>query len=90
MTKSELLAKYKYSDLSSEDGRTFDRWLKGTGVIAAIFTVALVIMALNTWGSPGPATATARSAMTDQGLSVRHLMIRVSRDLPVQVINDPF
>ena len=35
MTKGELLAKYR--DLSPEDQRQFDRWLKANAVVATIF-----------------------------------------------------
>ena len=100
MAKGEFLVKYQ--DLSTEDRRTFDRWLKANAVIASIFAMALVAIAINSSGPPWPATATAKSAETgdiiasvkrpnlDDGLSAYELMIRVANELPVQEITDPF
>src|SRR5215216_6183803 len=62
MAKGEFLVKYQ--GLSTEDRRTFDRWLKANAVIASIFAMALVAMAINSSGPPWPATATAKSAET--------------------------
>ena len=60
MSKGELLAKYR--DLSPEDQRKFDRWLKANAVVATIFALGLVAMAVNSTGLPGPNTAIAKSA----------------------------
>ena len=98
MTKGELLARYR--DLAPEDQRRFDRWLNANAVVASIFALALVAMALSTAGLPGPETAAAKTA--DNGnaaasvspaahrLSAYELMIRLGRELPVQQTSDPF
>ena len=94
MTKGELLAKYR--DLSPEDQRKFDRWLKANAVVATIFALGLVAMAVNSTGLPGPNTATAKSAdkgntaAAVNGSSAYELMIRLGRDLPVRQTTDPF
>ena len=62
MTKGELIAKYRKS--SPEARRTIDRWLIANAVIASIFAMALVVIALN--GPPGSETDTvvAKGAQT--------------------------
>ena len=100
MTKGEILAKYEH--LSAEDQHTFDRWLRANAVVASIFGLALVAMALNSSGPPGPATATAmggdgnltapakgRKSIHDQ--SPYELMNRLGPgDLPMQEYVEPF
>ena len=98
MTKSELLGKYR--DLSPEDQRRFDRWLKANAVGATIFALALIAMAINSSGLPGPEAAAAKTAVNSNaagsvarpatGLSAHELMIRLGRELPVQRTSDPF
>jgi hypothetical protein len=94
MTKGELLANYCNS--SPEDQRKFDRWLKANVVVAAVFALGLMAMAVNSTGLPGPDTATAKSSDKDNtaaalnGSSAYELMIRLGRDLPVRQTTDPF
>jgi hypothetical protein len=96
MTKGELLAKYR--DLSPEEQRKFDRWLKANAIIASLFALGLVAMAINSSGLPGPDTAIAKGADSASvkspnpvtALSAYELMIRLGRELPVRQNADPF
>ena len=95
MTKGEMLAHYK--DMSAEDQRSFDRWLKTNMVIASIVTVGLLCMALagagagaNSFG-PNSAIADSRSAVASGSLSPYELMARLAPgELPVQQVDEPF
>jgi hypothetical protein len=69
MTKGEILAQYK--NLSPEDRRSFDRWLRGNAVVGSIFGVALVAMALG--GLQTQETATAPAPTSPQTISVQEL-----------------
>jgi hypothetical protein len=96
MTKGELLAKYR--NLGPEEQRKFDGWLKANAIVASLFALALVAMALNSSGPPGPDTATAKGVDNaavkgpDRAneLSAYDLMIRLGRDLPVRQTAEPF
>jgi hypothetical protein len=93
MTKGEMLAYYK--DMSAEDQRKFDRWLKTNMVIASIVAVGLLCMALagagaNSFG-PSSAIADSRSAVASGSLSAYELMARLAPgELPVQQVDEPF
>jgi hypothetical protein len=51
-----------YSSLSSEDQRTFDRWLKANAVLGLIFGALLVAMALAGSMAVGPPDAAVANA----------------------------
>jgi hypothetical protein len=95
MTKGEMLAYYK--DMSAEDQRKFDRWLKTNMVIASIVAVGLLCMALagagagpNSFG-PSSAVADPRPAIASGSLSAYELMARLAPgELPVQQVDEPF
>jgi|ERR1700730_7722686 hypothetical protein len=70
MTKGEILAQYK--NLSPEDRRSFDRWLRGNAVVGSIFGVALVAIALG--GLQTQETATAPAPTSPQTISVQELL----------------
>ena len=100
MTTSDAFARYK--DLSPQDQRAFDRWLHANMAVALLFFAALVAMALNSSGPPGPATASAMSRDVNsvtgsaarrpaEPFSAYELMSRRTADqLPVQTVTDPF
>ena len=100
MTTSDAFARYK--DLSPQDQRAFDRWLHANMAVALLFFAALMAMALNSSGAPGPATASAMprdvngvtgsaARRPSEPFSAYELMIRrTPGELPVQAITDPF
>jgi hypothetical protein len=51
-----------HRSLSSEDQRTFDRWLKANGVLGLIFAALLVAMALAGSMAVGPPEAAVANA----------------------------
>jgi hypothetical protein len=55
MTKREIL---QYKNLSTNDQRTFDRWLKANAVAGLLFWVVAIAMATS---NPGPREASAKS-----------------------------
>ena len=57
MTKREIL---QYKNLSTNDQRTFDRWLKANAVAGSLFWAAVVAIAMAT-SNPGPREASAKS-----------------------------
>jgi len=59
MTRSGLFTKYR--DLSPEEQCKFEGWLKANAVLASLFALALVAMAIYGAGQPGPDTATGKS-----------------------------
>jgi hypothetical protein len=65
MTKTELVQQ-AYNDMSDQDRRKFDRWLRANVAIASLFSAALLAMALaNGPYSVGPRIATAESNRAD-------------------------
>ena len=103
MTKGQISRMYQ--QLSTEDRRTFDRWLKANTVIGSIFSAALVAMALSASDPsvPGPRQATAQSAEAGeigaaaaQGdrsgvVSPHELTIRFTPDqIPAMQVDEPF
>jgi hypothetical protein len=93
MTKGEMFASLKH--MSTEDQRTFDRWLRTNMVIASIIGAGLVAMALAGAGAD-PEAIGPRSAIADVGpvatpLSPYELMLRLPPDaLPVEQVAEPF
>lgn len=51
----------RYKNMTSEDQRTFDRWLKTSAVVGSIFAAALVGMAIVESNALGPREAGAQS-----------------------------
>jgi hypothetical protein len=87
----------KYVDMSTEDQRTFDRWLKANLVVGSIFASALCAMALVGSKALEPETAgaqTGKAMLTampnyNENLSPYEIMIRMP-NLPTQQVKDPF
>ena len=68
MTKSELV-RQEYTNLSDQDRRTFDRWLRANMAIASLFCAALFAMALaHGLYTVGPRIATAESSLNEAAL----------------------
>jgi hypothetical protein len=101
MHKGGILRQYK--DMSTEDRRTFDRWLKANVVIGSIIAAGLVAMALASSDALGPRSAiandpastgaqAAETRRTPTGpLSAYELMIRMAPyRLPVEQVDEPF
>jgi hypothetical protein len=93
MTKGEMLAYYK--DMSAEDQRKFDRWIKANMVIATIVALGFAAMALAGAGadadSIGPRSAIADVGPTSTAPSPYLLMLRLAPgELPVQQVDEPF
>jgi hypothetical protein len=103
MTRNELI-RQQYSDFSTEDRQTFDRWLRANVVIASLFSAALLAIAFaGGQFSVGPRTATAEGpagntelssssrAHPRDGLSVQELMRTIDLDkLPIQWVDEPY
>jgi len=93
MTKGEMIAYYK--NMSAEDQRTFDRWLKANMAIASIVAFGLLAMALAGTGADADSIG-PRSAMADVGPASNPpspylLMLRLAPDeLPVEQVDEPF
>lgn len=47
-----------YRSLSSEDQRTFDRWLKANAILGLMFASLFAVMALAGWMAAGPSETT--------------------------------
>jgi hypothetical protein len=100
MHKGDILRQYK--DMSGEDQRTFDRWLKANLVIGSIIAAGIVAMALAGSNALGPRSAVANDPVTTAQasetqrtptgpLSAYELMIRMAPDrLPVEHVDEPF
>jgi hypothetical protein len=101
MTKGEMIARYK--DLPPEERRVIDRWVQGNAVLASVFAIGLLAMALGGLAPLGPATAIAKSDATGEfsasakrlkpieGSSVYELMIhRAPHQLPTEHYAEPF
>ena len=60
-----------YRELSPEDQRTFDRWLKANAIVGAIFATGLIVMALTGSRSVGPrdAEVASRTKASDVAVS---------------------
>jgi hypothetical protein len=102
MHKGDILLRH-YKDMSAEDQRTFDRWLKANLVIGSIVAAGIVAMALAGSNALGPRSAVANDPVatgaqasetqrTPTGpLSAYELMIRMAPDrLPVEQVDEPF
>jgi hypothetical protein len=93
MTKGEMLA---YSrDMSAEDQRKFDRWIKANAAIATIVAMGFVAMALAGVGadadSIGPRSAIADVRPAANPPSPYVLMLRLAPgELPVEQVDEPF
>jgi hypothetical protein len=93
MTRGEMLAYYK--NMSADDHRTFDRWLKANMAIASIIAVGLIAMALAGAGadadSIGPRSAIADVSPAESPPSPYLLMLRLKPgELPVEQVDEPF
>jgi hypothetical protein len=102
MTKSDMIT--KYSDLTAEDRRSFDRWLRANVAIASIVALGLFAMAVASGPStPGPRSASAQGArgidvsavaknhMQNEVLSVEELMLRMDLNaLPETKVDEPY
>jgi hypothetical protein len=93
MTKGEMLAYYK--DMSTEDQRNFDRWIKANVVIASIIAIGIVAMAFAGAGadadSIGPRSAIADVGPASTPPSPYLLMLRLAPgELPVEQVDEPF
>ena len=58
MTKRDMLL---YKNMSPEDQRKYDRWLKASAVVGSIFAAAIVAMALAESNVLGTSQASAKS-----------------------------
>jgi hypothetical protein len=100
MTQSEYRT---YLQMVTKDRNAFDRWMKASAVVGALFAAAVAIMAAATYRSPAPArivagsmlgteiSASARHGEPTGGLSPHEMTIRMAPDhLPVQHVADPF
>ena len=84
MTKGQIFQKYK--DLSPQDRRTFDLWLRGNAVVGALMAMAMMAIVLNGSRAPSPSAKQATQAVTtslQQLHSLAHL-----ENLPVDYIED--
>jgi hypothetical protein len=99
MTKSELIRQYR--DMSAEDRRTFDRWLRANGVIASVFAAAFVAMAMAATNTTGPSQALAQNIeaaklgaaerQAERSVSPHQLTVRFApHQLPLQQVDEPF
>lgn len=59
MKKRDMLL---YKNMSPEDQRTYDRWLKTSAVVGSIFAAAIVAMAFAESNALGTSQASAKSA----------------------------
>jgi hypothetical protein len=62
MTKGQIFR--KYNDLSPEDQRTFDRWMRANAVVGVCLVAAVVTIASNGSQPPGPSAGPATQAQT--------------------------
>jgi hypothetical protein len=99
MTKGDIAG--MYNNLSNEDRREFDRWLRANAVVASIFAAAFLAMAVVGSGGPGPRQAMAETTRTTEttglgtqqreALSPLELMSQLDPDLlPVERVDEPF
>ena len=87
----------RYTDMSAEDQRAFDRWMNANLVVGSLFASALVAMALIGSKALEPETAVAQISRSvaiealnhDKHLSPYEIMIRLP-NLPTQQVKDPF
>jgi hypothetical protein len=71
MTKGEMLLRYR--NMSNEDRGTFDRWMKINLIAGALFSAALIAMAVpTTYYAPGPRAAQAQEA-SDKAAQINSL-----------------
>jgi hypothetical protein len=97
MTRHDLL---QYKNVSAEEQRSFNRWLKVSAVVGSIFAAVVVAIAIAA-SDPGPREAGAKSPKTTKfGASEQHdasrvmsayeLIIRIAPDqLPVEQVDEP-
>ena len=93
MTKGEMLAHFK--NMSAEDQRKFDSWIKANMVIGSIVGIGLLAMALAGTGADadsfGPRSAIADVGPASTPPSPYLLMLRLAPgELPVQQVDEPF
>jgi hypothetical protein len=93
MTKHEIR---QYKSVTSEDQRTFDRWLKVSAVVGSIFAAVVVVIAIAA-SDPGPRDAGATSpkstasGTSEWRRSAYELMIGIApHQLPVERVDRPF
>jgi hypothetical protein len=87
----------RYTEMSAEDQRAFDRWMKANLVVGSLFASALVVMALIGSKALEPETAVAQTGKSvliatpnyNESLSPYEIMIRMP-NLPTQQVKDPF
>jgi hypothetical protein len=63
-----------FRTMSAEDRRTFDRWLKANAILALIYAVGIIAMAVASFnsGGPGDAAAVENAKTSDVVASERH------------------
>ena len=84
-----------YRNMSAEDQRAFDRWLKVNLVLTSFVAVGLLAMALTSSGALSPRTAVAKNEFdivrpSERVKSAHELMSRVTPLLPVEQVDEPF
>jgi hypothetical protein len=62
MTKGGIFIRYQH--LSPRDRRAFDPWLRAGAVAGVLLALAVVAVAVNGSGTPGPSAAPATRAQT--------------------------
>jgi len=94
MHKGDIFLKYR--NMSAEDQRTFNRWLKANIVVSSIVVSGLLVMALARSDALSPRTAVAentkRAVMrpSERVKSAHELMILAPYRLPVEQVDEPF
>jgi hypothetical protein len=101
MTKGDIAKIYR--NMSAEDRRTFDRWVKANAVAASVLAAGLVAMSLAGSHALGPRQAAANSTKASEfsasekrhaktePMSAYELMGRFAPDqLPVLQVDEPF
>jgi hypothetical protein len=95
MTKREI---QQYTNASTDDQRSFQRWLGVSAVVGSIFAGVVIAIAVAA-SDPGPREASAGMARpagfsatdTTAALSAYELMSRLAPDqLPVEQVSEPF
>jgi hypothetical protein len=94
MHKGDIASSYR--NMSAEDQRTFNRWLKVNMVVSSIFAAGLLAMALAGSDALGPRSAVAESTEfdivrpADRIKSAHELMSIAPYRLPVEQVDEPF
>ena len=84
-----------YRNMSAEDQRAFDRWLKMNLVLSSFIAAGLLAMALASSGALGPSTAVAKNEFdivrpSERVKSAHELMIQTAPALPIENVDEPF